>query len=248
MKLIKGKTIDEVYPKLIEKLLKSKHVKNTREIENCVVEIENPDVKNICFKKRKISFDYANAELQWYWTGDNSCKNIGSYAKMWLRLSDDGVTNNSAYGYILQKGFGKNQIKEVIELLKIDNDSRRAVLNISVPTLDKIHTKDFQCTIAIQFLIRNNKLNETVIMRSNDVILGFPYDYIYFISLGKYIASELEIPLGKYTHHAVSMHLYDSSLHHIVDDDRVFMIDMKKIREWYDLKEKLPIKEIKDEK
>lgn len=248
MKYIHGTTIDKVYPKLIDELLKSKQVKNTREIENCVVEVKHPNVKKICFKKRKISFEYANAELQWYWTGDNDCKNIGSYAKMWLRLSDDGIHNNSAYGYILQSYYTKDQIQEVIRMLELDKDSRRAVLNISVPYLDKINTKDFQCTIAVQFLIRNNKLNETVFMRSNDVILGFPYDYIYFISLGQFIADSLGIKLGTYTHHATSLHLYDSSLHHIIDDDSVYSINMKQIKKWYETKEKLPLKGEQNEK
>lgn len=52
---------------------------------------------------------------------------------MWNKLSDDGITANSAYGYILQKKHGFNQIEKIIELLKVDPYSRRAVMNINVP-------------------------------------------------------------------------------------------------------------------
>lgn len=72
-------------------------------VNNCCLIIKHPSLQNIYFPKRKISEKYANAELEWYWSGDNSCKTIGQSAKMWLSLSDDGKTNNSAYGYILEK-------------------------------------------------------------------------------------------------------------------------------------------------
>ena len=149
---------------------------------------------------------------------------------MWLNLTDDGITNNSAYGYILEKKYTYDQIKQIIDLLKKDPTSRRAVLNISDPTLNKIETKDLQCTIALQFLIRNNKLEETVYMRSNDVYFGLPYDYIYFITLGKYIASKLNLELGKYTHHATSMHMYLRDEDKFVEKDKkIINIDYQKI-------------------
>jgi thymidylate synthase len=155
---------------------------------------------------------YANAELRWYWSGDNSCHTIGQYAKMWLRLTDDGETNNSAYGYILFKKYGFNQLEQIIELLQKDSTTRRAVLNISDPAINRITTKDMQCTIALDFLIRDGKLEETVVMRSNDIVKGFTYDYIFFVSIGEYIAKRLGLKLSVYTHHAISMHLYHSDI------------------------------------
>lgn len=81
MKIIKTKTLKQAYAKLIKTLLKSKHVSNTKEIENCVIQIKNPDVKDFEFGFRKISEKYALGELNWYWAGSNSCEEIGKFAK-----------------------------------------------------------------------------------------------------------------------------------------------------------------------
>lgn len=208
MFVIKKNTIDASYNKLVKEMLKRKIVGNTKEINNCCIIVNNPTLENISFPHRKISLDYSDAELKWYWSGDNSCKTIGQSAKMWLSLSDDGKTSNSAYGYILFKKYHFNQLEQIIELFKKDINTRRAVLNISDPSINRITTKDMQCTMAIHFLIRNNKLEETVYMRSNDIYFGLPYDYIFFVSIGKYIADRLNIKFSKYIHHSTSMHMY----------------------------------------
>lgn len=103
MIIIEKDNISDVYEELLNKLQKQEIVGNTKEINNCCLIVHNPTLTNFYLPNRKISEKYANAELEWYWSGDNSCENIGKYAKMWLQLSDDGKTNNSAYGYILEK-------------------------------------------------------------------------------------------------------------------------------------------------
>jgi len=211
MHVINANSIQQAYGTLILDLLNDRIasvVGQTREINNCCLVVRAPSIKDYWLPYRKLSKKYLNAELNWYWSGDNSCKTIGQYAKMWLAITDDGETSNSAYGYILQKKYGFNQIEQIIDLLKKDPTSRRAVLNISDPSINRINTKDMQCTVAIQFLVRNGKLEETVYMRSNDVYFGLPYDYVYFVSIGLYIASNLNLELGTYTHHATSMHMY----------------------------------------
>lgn len=208
MKIFKGNNISTVYGNLIRSLKKQRIVGDTKELNNCCLVIRNPFSRYFRFPYRNISEDYANAEMKWYWSGSNSCKEIGAHAKMWLRLSDDGETNNSAYGYIIEKKYDYDQLQQIIELLKSDPLSRRAIINISDPCLNKIKTHDLQCTVALQFLIRDGGLQMTVYMRSNDVYFGLPYDYIYFVSLGKYVADKLGIKFTLYTHHATSMHMY----------------------------------------
>lgn len=229
MIIIEKDNISDVYEELLNKLQKQEIVGNTKEINNCCLIVHNPTLTNFYLPNRKISEKYANAELEWYWSGDNSCENIGKYAKMWLQLSDDGKTNNSAYGYILEKKYGFDQIQQIIELLKKDPNSRRAVLNISDPSINRITTKDMQCTIALQFLIRNNELQMTVYMRSNDVYFGLPYDYIYFVSVGQYIANKLNINFGLYTHHATSLHMYLRDVDKFVKHNQITNIDINSI-------------------
>lgn len=238
MRIFEGKTVYEVYEKLIKELLKQDFQENkTKEFTNCILKIDNPSINNIEFYHRAFSNKYGEAELRWYWSGDNSCETIGKHVKMWLRLSDDGKTNNSAYGYIIHKKHGKDQLQEVIKELEKDKTSRKAVIIINDPTIDKLKTKDLQCTIGLQFLIRNNKLEETIYMRSNDVFFGFPYDYVYFISLGYYVARHFGIEISSYVHCATSMHMYEKDVKSFEEDTKSTKVDIdfdKIIGECYD--------------
>ena len=199
--------IDRIYLALCNSLSTSPSVGNTKEMNN--VKIMLNDINQNIVSVRGISPSYLFGEWLWYFTGRNDMKFISKFGSMWERLSDDGVTNNSAYGYIMQKKFGFNQVEKIIELLTEDPVSRRAVININTPNPSVITTKDEPCTIALQFLIRKNKLHCTAIMRSNDIWLGFPYDVAFFTELQKYIADQLGVGYGSYTHFVVSMHLYD---------------------------------------
>ena len=104
MHIIQKKTIYGAYSELIKDLLfRSFRVGNTREINNCCLVIEHPTLEMYSLPYRSVSEKYLLEELKWYWSGDNSCKTIGQFAKLWLAITDDGETSNSAYGYILQK-------------------------------------------------------------------------------------------------------------------------------------------------
>lgn len=202
-----SKNIDDIYFTLCKDLLHAPIIENTRELNN--VKIQLTDIKDNIVSIRDISATYLFAELLWYFAGRNDVDFIGTFASMWKRLSDDGETCNSAYGYLMKKKHGFDQIEKVIELLKYDPSSRRAVINLNVPNENVIETKDEPCTIALQFLIRNGKLNCTGMMRSNDIWFGLPYDIAFFTELQKYIADRLNVKYGTYTHFVTSLHMYD---------------------------------------
>ena len=202
-------TIDSTYLELCSKLLHSPKVGNTREMNNVKIVLPDIENENTIVSIRDISAAYLFAELIWYFQGRNDARFIGQFASMWNNISDDGETSNSAYGYIMQHRFGFNQVKKVIELLQEDPMSRRAKINLNVPNSKVIETKDEPCTMSLHYLIRDEKLHCTAVMRSNDIWFGFPYDVAFFTELQRYIAKALEIPCGSYTHFVVSMHLYD---------------------------------------
>lgn len=199
--------IDSIYFTLCKDLLHAPIVGNTKELNNVKIQLTNID--NNVVSIRDISASYMFAELLWYFTGRNSVDFIGTFGSMWKRLSDDGKTCNSAYGYLMKEAHGFNQIEKVIELLKHDSNSRRAVINLNVPNENVIETKDEPCTIALQFLVRKGELHCTGMMRSNDIWFGFPYDITFFTELQKYIADQLGLEYGSYTHFVTSLHLYD---------------------------------------
>ena len=191
-------------------------VSGTKELQNVCFTINDIN-KNILTIRKNFAPHYYLGELIWYASVINDVNFISDYGAIWKKLSDDGVTNNSAYGYIIQHKHGFDQLDKVIELLKKDQNSRRAVVNINYANDKVIETKDEPCTIALQFFVRDGKVNTTAIMRSNDLWTGTPYDIFYFTELQKYVANKLNLEYGAYTHFATSLHIYNRDEKNILD-------------------------------
>lgn len=203
--------VNELYYEMCKDLYTNgKRVNGTVELENVKVVLTNPCNNIITLRERKTSKKYLLAENIWYAAGSNLLNFIGTFASLWQRITDDGLTNNSAYGYIMKYKHGFNQIEKVIEILTKTPDNRRAIININDANADVLETKDEQCTMFLQFLIRDNKLNMTAAMRSNDLIYGFVNDIAAFTALQQYIAHRLNIEVGTYTHFASSLHYYNT--------------------------------------
>jgi thymidylate synthase len=177
--------------------------------------IKNPRDRLPFVKARDFSLSYFVAETLWYMSGSNSTEWISYYATFWKNISDDGQTANSAYGARIFKthpriaGGQLNQWEYVKTELKNDPDSRRAVIHIRTPD-DSVHAvKDVPCTLALQFFIRDNKLDLHVNMRSSDIILGLVYDVPAFTTVQEIMANELDVELGEYVHTSNSLHCYE---------------------------------------
>lgn len=176
------------------------------EVINAITVIKDPTQNILKSDIRKLPMRYAVGELLWYLSGSNKLSAIKKYSKAWEDLSDDGETVNSAYGYRIGNQFGFNQWEYVKGLLKKDPNTRQAVIHIK--DASNKPTKDTPCTVSLQFLLRDGKLNLTIYMRSNDIWLGFPYDVFSFTCLQILMANELDVEIGEYTHIAGSLHLY----------------------------------------
>jgi thymidylate synthase len=200
--------MNDIYRQLCGKISVQGHeVAGTKELRNSgftLLDITD----NIATVRTSFSLSYMLGELAWYFTGREDVEFISKFSSFWERISDDGVTNRSAYGAIVFNRYGFDQVAQVIDTLKRDPYSRRAVINFNVPNPERFETKDEICTIALVFELRDGKLDCTGIMRSNDVWLGTPYDVVFFTELQKHIANELGVAYGKYTHFSVSLHAY----------------------------------------
>lgn len=185
-----------------------------KEILNHKFEID-PDDNVVTLKGWETKVAYADNELMWYLNGSNRIDFNEEIKKTWARFSDDGETVNSAYGYRL---FGKHpkigidQWTWVLNKLKEDPDSRQCVMNLNAAFDKEKPTKDFVCTIAVQVILRNNKLYWTTYMRSQDLYYGTRNDIYCFTELQKIMAKQLGVGLGTYTHVCTSLHLYDAQL------------------------------------
>ena len=186
-----------------------------KEIIGASFTILNPRDRIPYVAGRKFGMTYMVAELLWYLSGNNQTEWISKYSAFWKDISDDGKTANSAYGARLFQPHPKiaqgrlNQWEYVIEELKRDPDSRRAVMHLRVPD-DSIDAKlDVPCTLALQFFIRDGKLHQVANMRSSDVIFGIAYDIPAFTLFQELLANELGVDVGTYTHTSNSLHIYE---------------------------------------
>jgi thymidylate synthase len=110
-----------------------------------------------------------------------------------------------AYGFRIQ-----NQVTAAWQKLAEDRDSRQAVVTLWEPVLDNVvGKKDYPCTIALQFLIRDDELICVTDMRSNDVWLGLAYDLFQFGQLQWTVANILGCGVGPIIHRPVSLHAYE---------------------------------------
>lgn len=182
-----------------------------REIENAMIEL-NPIYPCMSFTDRKFNLEYAKKEWIWKLTGNRYDESIKDHAKAWADLADVDGGYNSNYG---QYFFGKqNGFEWVVHELIRDKDSRRAV----IPLLNADHLRtnnpDHVCTESISFRIRDDRLNMSVNMRSNDVIWGLTTDAITFCLLYRMVYVYLrefypELGIGIYNHKADSLHIYE---------------------------------------
>jgi thymidylate synthase len=117
----------------------------------------------------------------------------------------DRITN---YPSGSTNGYSINQLQYVINELRRNADSRRAVIDIRNVSAD-ISSSDSACLQHMQFLIRNGALHCKVLMRSNDAVEAAFMNAFAFVILQKSVAEELGVKVGSYTHRANSFHCYE---------------------------------------
>ncbi len=186
---------------------------NTKALFNVGFYLQNPLDNKITNKERNWKEEYAEAEWQWYLSGDRNIKKLGDiYGKVppiWERMADHKGNVNSNYGW---QWLRNDQYEYVIDKLKFENDTRHAAISIYDCKENLDYENDTPCTYAVQFTIINDRLCMSVYMRSNDLWYGFCNDQYCFSMLQKKVAEDVNKQVGWYYHHAHNMHLYNDKL------------------------------------
>lgn len=180
----------------------------TKALYNIGFSIENPLERVITTPWRKFSTKYAEKEYEWYLSGDRSVEEIKKYAKIWDKMHNGDNIVNSNYGWQWMR---ENQLDKCIEQLKKSKDTRQAWFTIFDGKEKDMYEFDTPCTLSVGFDIKPhiNKLDMTVLMRSNDLVFGFCNDQYCWTKLQETIANELNIPIGSYYHFAHDLHIYE---------------------------------------
>jgi thymidylate synthase len=161
-----------------------------------------------------VNQEYVQHELDWYLSTSLNVNDIpGGPPKIWQQVSDENGFINSNYGWCIfhpDNGFQYDRAKEEL----INNPwSRRAIMIYNRPTMHMDYNangmSDFMCTNAVQYMIRDGKLNAVVQMRSNDVVFGYKNDYAWQKFVLDKLAADLEVTPGRIIWNAGSLHVYE---------------------------------------
>ena len=190
---------------------------DTKTLFNVGFYITDPKDRKIINKERNWKEDYAEAEWQWYLSGDPSINKLGDiYGKIpeiWKRMADDNGCVNSNYGWQWQRSYDSvSQLDSVIKTLKDNPESRQAAISIYDCKEQYRYKTDTPCTYAVQFTIVHGRLDMCVTMRSNDLWYGFCNDQYQFSKLQEMVSKQLNIETGVYYHFAHNMHLYNDKI------------------------------------
>lgn len=163
---------------------------------------------------REPNREYIERELQWYESQSRYVKDIpGKTPAIWEAVSDSNGMINSNYGYLIWSEENGSQYENVLNELRENPNSRRAVMIYNRPSMHTDYCKDgmsdFVCTYSNAFFIRDDKLISHYLMRSNDAVFGYNNDVHWALHVQKKLAADLNIDIGDLIWTASNLHVYE---------------------------------------
>lgn len=167
-----------------------------------------------------VNQDYVQRELEWYKSMSLNVNDIpGGPPEIWKMVANPNGYINSNYGWCIYSQQNGNQYQNVLNELTKNPLSRRATMIYNRPSMHDDYNKggmsDFMCTNAVQYLIRNNKLNALVYMRSNDAVFGYKNDYAWQKHVLEELVTDLRnewletLEIGDIYWNVASLHVYE---------------------------------------
>ena len=232
---MKFSSATEALPHLLNNLLVSGSVipsrnGETRELTMQHITVDQTTDPYIATPGRNVSLPAQIAETMWILAGRSDVEWLSNYLPQAPKFSDDGKTWRGGYGPRLRgwsvdafaHGLGEDnvdQLKYIIDLLREDPDTRRAVFAIYDPSTDSRPGKDIPCNNWVHFLARDGKLHAHVAIRSNDVMWGWSgINSFEWSILNQVVAAYAGLHPGTITYDISSLHLYE---HHYDKAQRI---------------------------
>lgn len=222
---IHGDSADAVYRKAIELFKDSNLAKtqgsrlgDTLEIPRVTFSISDPRQRYVFSRMPAINPAFAIAEVIWIMTGRNDAAFLNFFNRSLPKFAGNSPTYHGAYGKRLRTDFGIDQLARAAEALTSKRESRQVVLQIWHAEIDfpmpggAPVADDVPCNIGSMLKVRNNRLDWTQVLRSNDLFRGVPYNFIQFMTIQEIVAGWIGIDPGYYCHISDSLHVYESDL------------------------------------
>jgi thymidylate synthase len=158
---------------------------------------------------------FALAEVVWVVAGRRDLAFLNFWNSKLPEFVGPGPDLHGAYGHRLRHHLGMDQLVRAYEALSHNPDTRQVVLQVwdstvDLPTPDgKQVDQDIPCNVIAMPKVRDGKLEWLQIIRSNDLLLGAPHNFVQFTYLQEVMAGWLGIECGTYNQISDSLHLYE---------------------------------------
>lgn len=159
-------------------------------------------------------------ELLWFLAGDTNVKYLQDHGvRIWNEWADENGNLGPIYGYQWRswpdyKGGHIDQIKETINTLKNNPDSRRIIVS-AWNVADIPNMKLPPCHAFFQFYVANGKLSLQLYQRSADIFLGVPFNIASYALLLRMMAQVTGLQEGEFVHTLGDAHIYTNHLEQV---------------------------------
>ncbi len=162
-------------------------------------------------------------ELLWFLRGDTNVKYLHENGvSIWDEWANEQGELGPIYGYQWRSwptpnGTHVDQIKQVVEQIKTNPDSRRII--VSAWNVGEIeHMALPPCHAFFQFYVANGQLSCQLYQRSADIFLGVPFNIASYALLTMMMAQVCNLTPGDFVHTLGDAHLY---LNHLEQTDEL---------------------------
>ena len=168
-----------------------------------------------CVTTKKLHLKSIIHELLWFLQGDTNIKYLKENGvRIWDEWADENGDLGHVYGYQWRSWPAPNgqhidQIKQVVNSLKKNPDSRRII--VSAWNVGEIQNMALPpCHCFFQFYVANNKLSCQLYQRSADIFLGVPFNIASYALLTMMMAQVCNLELGDFVHTLGDAHIYSN--------------------------------------
>ena len=217
-----GQSADYVWQEAADAFRQALGVRNqnsrggpTKEILHAGMSIADPRQRWVVSRTPPLNVAFALAEVVWIITGRRDLAFLEFWNGEYRKYVGPGPELHGAYGYRLRHQLGIDQLERAHQVLESDPDTRQVVLQIwdsriDLPFPDGTQAdRDIPCNVVAMPKLRDGKLEWLQIIRSNDMFLGVPHNFVQFTSMQEILAGWLGVECGSYTQISGSLHVYD---------------------------------------
>ncbi|MDR3678973.1 MAG: thymidylate synthase [Flavipsychrobacter sp.] len=156
-------------------------------------------------------------ELLWFLKGDTNVKWLNEHGvSIWDEWANEQGELGPVYGHQWRSWTGADgktydQIKDVLNQIKTNPDSRRMIVNAwNVADLPAMALSP--CHALFQFYVADGKLSCQLYQRSADVFLGVPFNIASYALLTMMMAQVCGLQPGDFIHTFGDVHLYNNHI------------------------------------